>query len=44
MLLVVLLVPLLIGGILTLLLMMLPTISPRQGSLHSSEIIIFLLD
>jgi hypothetical protein len=44
MLLVVLLDPLLIGGILTLLLTMLPTISPGQHSLHSSETTIFLLD
>jgi hypothetical protein len=43
MLLVVLLVPLLIGGILTLLLMMLPTISPGKNSLHSSETTTFLL-
>jgi hypothetical protein len=44
MLLVVLLDPLLIGGILTLLLIMLLKLSPRQNSLHSSEIITFLLD
>jgi hypothetical protein len=44
MLLVVLLDPLLIGGILTLLPMMLLILSPRQNSLHSSEITKFLLD
>jgi hypothetical protein len=44
MLLVVLLDPLLIGGILTLLPMMLQILLPRQNSLHSSETTTFLLD
>jgi hypothetical protein len=44
MLLVVLLAPLMIGGILTLLLMMLPIISLGQNSLHSSETTTFLLE
>jgi hypothetical protein len=44
MLLVVLLDSLLIDGILTLLPMMLPILSPGQNSLHSSETTTFLLD
>jgi hypothetical protein len=44
MLLVGLLALLLTGGILTLMLMMMPTISPRQNSLRNSETITFLLD
>jgi hypothetical protein len=44
MLLVILLAPLLIGGTLTLLPMMLPILLPRHDLLHSSETTIFLLD